>query len=156
MKSDAVFSACREYRYALWRTWDASEPYVMFIGLNPSTADETKDDPTIRRCMSYSKAWGFGGLCMVNLFAFRATEPANMMSANSPVGSENDVWIKQLANQAGLIVAAWGNDGSFMGRSKIVMDMIPDLMCLKINKTGEPAHPLYQPACVLPKKIIMS
>jgi hypothetical protein len=66
------------------------------------------------------------------------------------------IWIKRLANEAGLIVAAWGNDGSFMGRSKLVLDMIPDLMCLKINKTGEPAHPLYQPTSVLPKKIIMS
>jgi hypothetical protein len=152
MKTDVVFSACREYRYALWRVWDDSKPYVMFIGLNPSTADETQDDPTIRRCIGYSKGWGFGGLCMVNLFAFRATEPANMMSANSPIGSKNDVWIQQFANDAGLIVAAWGNDGTFMGRSKLVLDMIPDLMCLKINKTGEPAHPLYQPGSAQPKK----
>ena len=150
MKTDASFSNCRKYRYALWRTWDESKPYAMFIGLNPSTADETDDDPTIRRCIGFSKSWGFGGLCMVNLFAFRATEPRNMMSSSEPVGCENDLWIEQLSEGAGVVVAAWGNDGSFMGRSEKIMTMLPDLKCLKINKTGEPAHPLYQPGSALP------
>lgn len=152
MKSDASFSKCRSYRYALWRTWDDSKPYAMFIGLNPSTADESEDDPTIRRCINYSKAWGFGGLCMVNLFAFRATAPRDMMSANSPIGSDNDKWITQLAKNAGVIVAAWGNDGSYMGRSQNVIALLPNVMCLKINKTGEPAHPLYQPGSARPIK----
>jgi len=149
-KNGANFSECRKYRYALWRTWDDSKPYAMFIGLNPSTADETEDDPTIRRCIGYSKSWGFGGLCMVNLFAFRATEPRDLMSSKEPVGCENDLWIKRLANDAGVIVAAWGNDGSFMGRSEMVTASLTDLKCLKMNKTGEPAHPLYQPGSALP------
>ena len=121
--------------------------------LNPSTADETEDDPTIRRCISFSKDWGYGGLCMVNLFAFRATEPSAMMSSNYPIGSENDDWIKKSAGEAGVIVAAWGNDGSYMGRSKEVIEMLPDLKCLKMNKSGEPAHPLYQPGSATPIKM---
>ena len=124
----------------------------MFIGLNPSTANETEDDPTIRRCIGFSKSWGFGGVCVVNLFGFRATMPTDMMSSKDPVGAENDAWIRQLADDAGLIVAAWGNDGSFMGRSKAVMEMIPNLSCLKINRTGEPAHPLYQPGTAVPQR----
>jgi hypothetical protein len=150
MKTAANLSECRKYRYALWRTWDDSKPYAMFIGLNPSTADETEDDPTIRRCTSFSMDWGFGGLCMVNLFAFRATDPNAMMSSKDPIGSENDDWIKQLAGNAGVIVAAWGNDGSYMGRSKEVVNMLPNLKCLKMNKTGEPAHPLYQSRSTTP------
>ena len=152
MKSDANFSNCRKYRYALWRIWDESKPYVMFIGLNPSTADETKNDQTINRCINYSKDWGYGGLCMANLFAFRATAPSDMMASDEPIGSDNDEWIKKLAKEAGVIVAAWGNDGSYLERSKDVRNMIPDLMCLKINKSGEPAHPLYQPGTAKPIK----
>ncbi len=153
MKTDANLSKCRKYRYALWRTWDDSKSYAMFIGLNPSTADETENDPTINRCINYSKKWGYGGLCMVNLFAFRATDPSVMMESNDPIGSDNNDWIKKLSKEAGVIVAAWGNDGSYMGRSKNIMDMIPNLMCLKINKTGEPAHPLYQPGSATPIKM---
>ncbi len=115
MKTDANLSECRKYRYALWRTWDKSKPYAMFIGLNPSTADETENDPTINRCINYSKDWGFGGLCMVNLFAFRATDPSDMMASKDPIGSDNDDWIKiyqkkrELLWQHGEMVALiWG------------------------------------------------
>ncbi len=146
MKTDANLSECRKYRYALWRIWDDSKQYAMFIGLNPSIADETDDDPTITRCINFARDWGFGGLCMANLFAFRATDPSEMMSASYPIGIDNDRWLKRLSNNAGVIVAAWGNDGSFMGRSKEVARMFKNLKCLKMNKTGEPAHPLYQPS----------
>jgi len=125
----------------------------MFIGLNPSTADETEDDPTIKRCINYSKDWGYGGLCMVNLFAFRATSPSDMRASIEPIGSDNDEWIQKLSKEAGVIVAAWGNNGLYMGRSQNVVNMIPNLMCLKINKTGEPAHPLYQPGSATPIKM---
>lgn len=152
MKTDANLSSCRKYRYALWRIWDESKPYAMFIGLNPSTADETENDPTINRCINYSKDWGYGGLCMANLFAFRATAPSDMMASNEPIGLDNDEWIKKLAEEAGVIVAAWGNDGSYLDRSKEVRKMIPGLMCLKINQSGEPAHPLYQPGTATPIK----
>ena len=74
MKRSAKISSCGLYRYDLWRVWDSQKENVCFIGLNPSTADENKDDPTIRRCMAFAMAWGYGSLCMLNLFAFRATE----------------------------------------------------------------------------------
>ncbi len=153
MKNTAKFSECRKYRYALWRTWDISKPYVMFVGLNPSTADEKTDDPTLTRCINYAKSWGYGGVCMVNLFAFRATEPNVMKAAKDPMGKDNNDWLKKLANDSGLIVAAWGNDGSYLGRSKKVRELLPNLHCLNINKSGEPAHPLYQKANLLPMKM---
>ena len=89
----AVFSPCRTYRYALSRVWAADKPYALFIGLNPSTADETLDDPTIRRCIDFAKRWGYGGLVMANLFAYRATNPSEMKAATDPVGVANDEWL---------------------------------------------------------------
>lgn len=150
MKTDAKLSDCRKYRYALWRIWDESKSYAMFIGLNPSTADETEDDPTIRRCITFAKTWGYGGLCMANLFAYRATAPSEMMSAQNPVGPENDIWLKNLAKDAGILVAAWGNNGTYLGRSKEVLMILPNLKYLKLNKSGEPAHPLYQSGTATP------
>ena len=146
----AELSRCRNYRYALWRTWDSSKRRVMFIGLNPSTADEMHDDPTLRRCINYAQAWGYGSVCTGNLFAFRATEPNDMKKAKDPVGAENDLWLKELVSQSDLIIAAWGNDGGFLGRSKHVRTFLPELHCLKLNKSGEPAHPLYQRSDVSP------
>ena len=122
----------------------------MFIGLNPSTADETKDDPTITRCINYAKAWGYGGVCMANLFSFRATKPKVMLDAADPVGKENDRWLVELSGKAGLVVAAWGNTGSYMRRSQQVRRILPNLHCLKLNKSGEPAHPLYLKASLRP------
>ncbi|MGH1539147.1 MAG: DUF1643 domain-containing protein [Arenicella sp.] len=150
MKNTAKLSECRKYRFALWRTWDDSKPYVMFVGLNPSTADETTDDRTLARCISYAKSWGYGGVCMANLFAYRATEPNDMKAVKDPIGAENNDWLKKLANDAGLIVAAWGNDGSYLDRSEQVKALLPEVHCLKLNKSGEPAHPLYQKADIKP------
>ncbi|MBU2098558.1 MAG: DUF1643 domain-containing protein [Gammaproteobacteria bacterium] len=150
MKNTAKLSECRNYRYALWRSWDNEKPFVMFIGLNPSTADESTDDPTLTRCINYAKSWGYGGVCMGNLFAYRATDPAAMMAAKDPVGDDNDLWLRKLAKEAEIIIAAWGNDGAYMGRSRQVLKFIPNLYCLKINKSGEPAHPLYQSASIRP------
>ena len=99
LKNTAKLSECRKYRFALWRTWDDSKPYVMFVGLNPSTADETTDDPTLTRCINYAKSWGFGGVCMANIFAYRATEPNDMKAATDPIGSENNDWLKKLSNR---------------------------------------------------------
>ena len=90
---------------------------------------------------------------MVNLFAYRATEHKDMMKAEDPIGPENDRWIKRLSADAGVIVAAWGNPGSFQGRSWTVTQMIPNFTCLKLNKSGEPVHPLYQPATATPKRM---
>ncbi len=131
------------------------KPYAMFIGLNPSTADETEDDPTIRRCINYAKDWGFGGLCMVNLFGFRATEPKDMKNATDPIGPDNDTWLRKLAKDSGVIVGAWGNHGSFMNRSNEILKIIPNIKCLKQNASGEPAHPLYQKKTATPTKMSM-
>jgi len=125
----------------------------MFIGLNPSTADETTDDPTLIRCMNFAKSWGYGGVCMANLFAYRATDPLEMKAASNPIGSQNNKWLTLLAKDAGLVVAAWGNDGVFLNRSKQVKRRLLSLQCLKMNKSGEPAHPLYQRSDVVPSEL---
>ena len=153
MKKYAKLSKCRNYRFSLSRMWDNSQPHVMFICLNPSTADETEDDPTIRCCINYAKLWGYGGLYIGNLFAFRATEPKDMLAATNPIGDNNDKWLLKLSSEAALVVAAWGNAGKHMGRSQQVRQLIPNLYCLKINKSGEPAHPLYQKTNLKPVPI---
>ena len=151
----AEFSSCRRYRYALSRIWSSKTPYALFIGLNPSTADELADDPTIRRCMRFAKNWGYGGLVMANLFAFRATEPRIMLSAVDPIGSENDRWLKHLAKNAGIVIAAWGAHGGFMERDRQVAAMFPDLQCLGLTGKGYPRHPLYLPGNSQPQPYIL-
>ena len=143
MEKGAVISPCAQYRYSLWRFWDQSRMHVLFICLNPSKADGRIDDPTLRRCMSFAQAWGFGGVTMANLFAYRATDPKELRRVPDPIGPQNDLWLKRLAHGAKLIAAAWGNHGTFMGRSASVASALPTLHCLKYNSGGEPAHPLY-------------
>lgn len=147
-----ILSPCRTYRYALWRDFgdQLGEGYAMFIGLNPSTADEVADDPTIRRCMAFAKAWGYGALCMTNLFAFRATDPSDMKVVADPVGPHNDQHLLRLARDAGVIVAAWGTNGTHMGRDAAVRAMVPNLHCLKKTREGHPGHPLYLRADLKP------
>lgn len=152
----AQFSACRNYRYALWRGWaERVEPpqagaYAMFVGLNPSTADETLDDPTIRRCVGFAQDWGYQGLCMVNLFAWRATQPADMLAQNDPVGPENDAVLLELAANAGIVVAAWGVHGTHVSRDEAVKRLLPRLHYLLLTKAGHPGHPLYLPSSLKP------
>jgi hypothetical protein len=150
MERAAEFSPCRRYRYVLWRRWGEATDYVMFVGLNPSTADGTKDDPTIRRCIAFAQDWGYSGPCMTNLFAFRAIKPRMMMNAADPVGSENDDWLRYAARQASLIVAAWGVHGTFANRQAIVCKMLPHLHYLRLTKDGYPGHPLYLPKTLQP------
>lgn len=150
MERAATLSACRTYRYALWRRWGPGD-YAMFIGLNPSTADETNDDPTIRRCIAFARAWGYGALCMANLFAYRATDPAVMKKAAEPVGWENDHTLTTLAAGAGVVVAAWGAHGTYKGRDKSVRLLVPKLHFLRLTKDGHPGHPLYLPASLKPQ-----
>lgn len=149
MTHESIFSLDRRYRYTLWRSWDISLPCCQFIGLNPSTADETKDDPTIRRCIEFSKRWGFGALCMTNIFAWRDTLPQNMKRSEEPVGLNNDHYLKEVARIAGRTVAAWGNHGSHMNRGTRVKLMLTgenrSLLCFKLTKERQPEHPLYQP-----------
>ena len=144
VNKNATFSDCRKYRYALSRTWNGKKKTILFIGLNPSTANEKIDDPTIRRCINYAQNWGYGSLLMVNLFAYRATMPSELKNVKNPIGNDNDLHIIELSKKADIAVAAWGNEGSLLNRDKEVKKLIPNLMCLKINKSGQPAHPLYQ------------
>jgi len=150
VRKDAAFSPCRRYRYALWRTWNDSNPSVLFIGLNPSTADETNDDPTLIRCIHFAKSWGFGSLCIANLFAYRATKPKQLLARQRVIGKDNNHWLLKLANDADLIVAAWGNHGQYQNRSSQVTTMLKQLHYLKLTKRGQPAHPLYLRAELTP------
>lgn len=143
MQKSAVFSPCRKWRYSLFRIWDDSIRPVAFIGLNPSTADEENDDPTVRRCINYARAWGAGGLVMLNAFAYRATDPRDMKAARDPVGPDNDKALAFNAKAASLVVAAWGVHGAFMDRGEAVRRLVPGLHCLGVTKEGFPKHPLY-------------
>jgi len=144
INKNAVFSSCRKYRYSLTRSWNSADGYVLFIGLNPSIADEMVDDPTLKRCINFAKDWGYGGLIMVNLFAYMATYPSELKKATLPIGKENNKHILNGYQKSQLTVIAWGNDGYLLGRDKEVLAIIENPMCLNINKSGQPAHPLYQ------------
>jgi len=145
MDTGARISLDRVYRYHLWRTWDDDAPRFVVIGLNPSTADETVDDPTIRRCIGFARREGCGGLDMVNLFAFRATDPASMKAASDPIGDANDAVIAAVitTRASDRIVAAWGVHGAFLGRGAAVARTCPTLRCFGVTKDGHPKHPLY-------------
>ncbi len=167
MKNKAEFSECRNYRYALWRNCDedTTKRVVMFLCLNPSTADEKKDDPTTRKCKKFAKSWGCDGICIGNLFARTATNPNNLkneimkgLSMKGLIGPKNDEWLSKLAKESDLVVAAWGNDGIvsnnlFLERIEQVKELIPNLHCLRKNKSGleQPTHPLYADPKLKPK-----
>lgn len=139
------------FRYLLWRRW-ADAATVLFVMLNPSTADETRDDPTIRRCLAYARAWGFGALEVVNLFAFRASQPRQLRRAGAPVGPYTDGILRSAVARASAVIAAWGNDGARYDRSLAVTEMIGRaLRVLGITRTGAPRHPLYAPANARPR-----
>jgi hypothetical protein len=152
MERWAAFSPCRRYRYALGRTWDFDRKPVLFVGLNPSTADEELDDPTIRRCIGFARDWGYGGVLMGNLFAFRATDPSEMKRAVDPVGERGDHWLRQLTGMAGLVVASWGAHGEHRGRAQAIIDsgVLGSFTVLGLTKDGHPRHPLYMPKVCRP------
>lgn len=150
IKRNTVISSCEKYRYQLWREWGSASAvdnsYVLFIGLNPSTADGLTDDPTLRRCISFSKKWGYESLCMVNLFAYRTTNPDMLYKVESPIGEENNQFLLNAVTNASITVAAWGNKGVFLGRDQEVKKMIKgQSYCLGLTKRKQPKHPLYIP-----------
>lgn len=114
--SGARFSPCRRYRYLLWRGWDATKPSATFVMLNPSTADEVDNDPTVERCQQRAIQMGYGGLRVANIFAFRSPDPRALYREAEPVGDENDAAIIQAAQGAGIVVCAWGTHGMHLGR----------------------------------------
>lgn len=140
-QSGAEFSEDRRYRYALWRIWDPSKPSVTFIGLNPSRADESTDDPTIKRVKQFAFDWGFGSVYMLNLFAFIATDPQQLLSCPDPIGRNDDV-IKRYASRGEEVVFAWGNHETH-GRNLLMQEIFPNAKCLAKNMNGSPKHPLY-------------
>ena len=149
----ATLTRDRVFRYTLWRHWSEGDRYVNFILLNPSTADEERDDPTTRKCVRMAQSWNFDALCITNLFAYKATEPRKMKAASDPIGFGNDRWLQKIAKDASLIVCAWGVDGAFSGRSAAVKRLLRrfDLHYLRISR-GEPWHPLYLPDNTKPSR----
>lgn len=148
----ASFDRRRIYRYDLWRRWGKG-PYVNFICTNPSTADENTDDPTVRKCIKFAASWGYDALCITNLFAYRSTNFRNVQKALDPVGFGNDRHILNVAQDASLIVCAWGRDGAFMGRGAIVRRTIArfDPHYLRLTRE-QPWHPLYLPDNTKPSR----
>jgi hypothetical protein len=148
--SGAKFSSCRKYRFVLYRIWNKALPMIMFIGLNPSKAGETNDDPTIRRVKSMAAAWGFGGVYMLNCFPYISTNPDDLNDFGNT--EENDLWLQNIAGKCTEIIFAWGNFSIVKekGRDKELQSMFPNAKALIINKDGSPRHPLYVPASVTP------
>lgn len=145
--SGARFSACQKYRYHLWRCVSTSKTKIAVIGLNPSTADAVKNDPTIARLCRRAQMLGFGRLDMLNLFAWRSTDPHVLPHVEDPIGPENDSWILDVASEADMVLCAWGNHGGARGRevARMLRARGVVLHALRITGPGAPEHPLYLP-----------
>lgn len=149
----ADFSDCGKYRYKLWRIWDENKPLIMFIGLNPSTANATSDDPTIRRVKRFAKDWGFGGVYMMNCFPYISTDPNKLTDFGNTV--INDRKLKEVSFRCDRIIFSWGNFDIVpeLGRDEELDIMFPKAYALMINKNGSPRHPLYVKADVVPTRV---
>lgn len=154
MQKSAMISQCGKYRYELRRIWNEAKCSVLFICLNPSTADHEQEDNTSRVCINYAKRWDYGGLVIANLFAYRATDPARLRDVDDPVGSENDRLLRILINEASLTVCAWSNHGGYLNRDKTVLGLIKSPFCLTVLKSGRPGHPLYKRRTLTPIPLI--
>ena len=152
--SGAEFSPCGNYRYKLWRMWARSEPVVLFLMLNPSTADRIANDPTIRRCQRFAELWGYGSLHVANVFAYRTPAPTALLDVPDPVGPVNDDKIDELTGYADRIIVAWGKPlPALVPRiefvSRYLLSNYP-CFCMGVTKDGHPCHPLYLPYTVRP------
>ncbi|WP_164660840.1 DUF1643 domain-containing protein [Tropicibacter sp. Alg240-R139] len=145
--STAVYSDCGRYRYSLTRIWDPSGGKVLFVMLNPSTATEVQNDPTVERCERRARALGFGAFQVTNIFAWRDTDPRKMRAAADPVGPENDTTILAGVDWADQVVAAWGTHGEHLDRGPAVEQLLRGtqnpVFHLGLTKAGHPKHPLY-------------
>lgn len=149
----AVFDTAREYRYHLTRHWDDIRPSLCWIMLNPSTANASKDDNTIRRVLGFSRTWGYGSIDVVNLFAWRATSQRELRNAADPVGAHNDRIVAEAVIRSSAVVAAWGNGGSMINpltgvarcdeMKNLISDLGAGMECLEVTKLHQPRHPLY-------------
>lgn len=141
----AKLSECKRYRWKLYRIWKKSAGMVLFIGLNPSKADDRIDDATVKRWRNFAKSWGYGGFYAVNLYAFRSTKQAGLWTAEDPIGPENDAWILDTAKRCEIAVACWGV-GDRAYRQGDVMRLLSRrftaIHCFKLTNEGHPSHPL--------------
>lgn len=154
-RSSAVYSTCERYRYALTRTWNATGDRVAFVMLNPSTAGETRNDPTVERCERRARALGFGAFRVVNLFAWRDTDPAALRRAAKPDGPDNDAALRTALDWAQMVIAGWGTHGAHRGRAAQAIGLLATapqkLHHLGLTKDGHPRHPLYISYSVAPQ-----
>ena len=146
MKKDAMIDATQQYRYTLLREWDSNAPRVAFVMLNPSTADAEIDDNTINRCINFARSWEYGSIEIVNLFGYRSKNFDYIKGVSNPIGNENNEFIITVVNRASIVVAAWGDNGTYLSRDLEVIALISevkDVYCLGITSKGNPRHPLY-------------
>ena len=148
MNRGACLDCTGAYRYTLWREWDTGSSKVGFVMLNPSRADAVVDDPTIRRCIGFAKTWGFGGLEVVNLFAYRTAHPRDLRTVSEPIGADNDAYLRSLPQRVDRIILAWGNGGTWLNRDRAALQMVSPrpVYCFGVTQVGQPKHPLYIPA----------
>ena len=143
----ATFDVTRRFRFRLSRVWDPGGPRVCFVMLNPSTADASTLDPTVRRCAGYASAWGAGALEVTNVFALRSTDPAGLSRVDDPVGPGNDGAILAAAGAADRVVCAWGTRATLLDRHAAVLDLLRGAgiapTALRLTRDGFPGHPLY-------------
>lgn len=161
MKKDALISDCGEYRYWLERIWDEEKPIIVFVMLNPSTADSNEDDPTIRRCINFAKDWGYGSINVFNLYDFRSTNPDNLLKTDKPFSDKNIHQIKVHCDVFDKIICAWGNPGMIKKLKKKFPDYNPlegyedKLYHLGFCKDGvTPRHPLFLKSNLKPIKLL--
>jgi len=145
MQGGAILDITERYRYSLWRSWDQTAPKIGFVMLNPSRADASVNDPTIRRCLGFACFWGFGALEVVNLFAYRSARPQDLLQVNDPIGPDNEAYLASLSDRVDRIVLAWGNWGKLQGRNQVALEILASetLYCLGTTQTQQPRHPLY-------------
>lgn len=143
MQKGAIISTDQKFRFSLERIWTTNEPLVLFIMLNPSTANHLEDDPTIRRCMGFARSWGYGGLLVGNLFAFRTKDPKKLKEAGFPEGQGNQNVVRGLAKRSEIVVCAWGNDQGSINDHSWLFGLGRNLHYLELSQNGVPKHPLY-------------
>ena len=149
INSEVIYSDCERYRYSLSRIWDSNRQNVLFVMLNPSTADEFKNDPTVERCERRARMLNFGAFCVCNIFAWRETNPHNLIKISNPIGKDNNLHILRASCSANLVICAWGVHGKHLNRDKEVTKLLLDnntkLYHLGLTKENHPKHPLYIP-----------
>lgn len=151
----AVISSCKTYRYLLWRIWDADKPMLTYLMLNPTTADDRLNDPTMLRCMRRAEMLGYGGMWVVNLFAVRAIGTERLYHHADPVGPQNDVALLGACMQADTVMCGWGLHGRVLNRGVDIAILLRDkniaTQCFGINENGQPVHPYYLPYDIPPR-----